>query len=111
MGGLDGLAEVLVGKTLEQSMMEVLEEEELASLQRRRGDVFAISFFGFKVCFKLCSLLCSLRRAVSRHQEDFEKRRNAELLEVPKPPGILMVGLRIPLRVPLRILLRMLWRS
>jgi len=42
--------EVLVGKTLEQSMMEVLEEEELASLQR--------------------------------HQEDFEKRRNAELLEV-----------------------------
>ena len=26
--------EVLVGKTLEQSMMEVLEEEELASLQR-----------------------------------------------------------------------------
>lgn len=42
--------EVLVGKTLEQSMMEVLEEEELASLQR--------------------------------HQEDFELRRNAELLEV-----------------------------
>jgi len=42
--------EVLVGKTLEQSMMEVLEEEELASLQR--------------------------------HQEDFEKRRNAELMEV-----------------------------
>jgi len=42
--------EVLVGKTLEQSMMEVLEEEELASLQR--------------------------------HQEEFEKRRNAELLEV-----------------------------
>eukprot|EP00930_Biecheleria_cincta_P028380 TRINITY_DN1980_c0_g1_i1.p1 TRINITY_DN1980_c0_g1~~TRINITY_DN1980_c0_g1_i1.p1 ORF type:complete len:504 (-),score=152.38 TRINITY_DN1980_c0_g1_i1:186-1589(-) len=42
--------EVLVGKTLEQSMMEVLEEEELASLQR--------------------------------HQEDFEKKRNAELLEV-----------------------------
>merc|ERR1740127_366896 len=42
--------EVLVGKTLEQSMMEVLEEEELESLKR--------------------------------HQEDFEKRRNAELLEV-----------------------------
>jgi len=42
--------EVLVGKTLEQSMMEVLEEEELASLQR--------------------------------HQEDFEKRRNGELVEV-----------------------------
>jgi hypothetical protein len=42
--------EVLVGKTLEQGMMEVLEEEELASLQR--------------------------------HQEDFEKRRAAELLEV-----------------------------
>eukprot|EP00933_Yihiella_yeosuensis_P072478 TRINITY_DN80871_c0_g1_i1.p1 TRINITY_DN80871_c0_g1~~TRINITY_DN80871_c0_g1_i1.p1 ORF type:complete len:476 (-),score=165.85 TRINITY_DN80871_c0_g1_i1:382-1809(-) len=42
--------EVLVGKTLEQSMMEVLAEEELASLQR--------------------------------HQEDFEKQRNAELLEV-----------------------------
>eukprot|EP00931_Biecheleriopsis_adriatica_P070329 TRINITY_DN4410_c0_g1_i1.p1 TRINITY_DN4410_c0_g1~~TRINITY_DN4410_c0_g1_i1.p1 ORF type:complete len:506 (-),score=163.45 TRINITY_DN4410_c0_g1_i1:233-1630(-) len=44
------ILEVLVGKTLEQSMMEVLEEEELASLQR--------------------------------HQEEFEKRRNAELLEV-----------------------------
>jgi len=42
--------EVLVGKTLEQSMMEVLEEEELESLRR--------------------------------HQEDFEKKRNAELLEV-----------------------------
>merc|ERR1719359_1425900 len=42
--------EVLVGKTLEQSMMEVLEEEELESLKR--------------------------------HQEDFEKRRAAELLEV-----------------------------
>lgn len=42
--------EVLVGKTLEQSMMEVLEEEELASLQR--------------------------------HQENFEKQRNAELVEV-----------------------------
>jgi hypothetical protein len=42
--------EVLVGKTLEQSMMEVLEEEELESLRR--------------------------------HQEDFEKRRNAELVEV-----------------------------
>merc|ERR1719486_1775954 len=42
--------EVLVGKTLEQSMMEVLEEEELESLRR--------------------------------HQEEFEKRRNAELLEV-----------------------------
>mmetsp|Transcript_75884 Transcript_75884/g.195527 ORF Transcript_75884/g.195527 Transcript_75884/m.195527 type:complete len:461 (-) Transcript_75884:184-1566(-) len=42
--------EVLVGKTLEQSMMEVLEEEELESLRI--------------------------------HQEDFEKRRNAELLEV-----------------------------
>merc|ERR1719174_2521009 len=42
--------EVLVGKTLEQSMMEVLEEEELASLQR--------------------------------HQEEFERQRNAELLEV-----------------------------
>lgn len=41
--------EVLVGKTLEQSMMEVLEEEELASLRR--------------------------------YQEEFEKRRNAELLE------------------------------
>merc|ERR1719446_412937 len=42
--------EVLVGKTLEQSMMEVLEEEELASLRR--------------------------------HQEEFEKRRNTEMLEV-----------------------------
>merc|ERR1719460_1671023 len=42
--------EVLVGKTLEQGMMEVLEEEELESLRR--------------------------------HQEDFEKRRAAELLEV-----------------------------
>merc|ERR1712039_1125879 len=42
--------EVLVGKTLEQSMMEVLEEEELESLRR--------------------------------HQEDFEKRRNTEMLEV-----------------------------
>jgi len=42
--------EVLVGKTLEQGMMEVLEEEELESLRR--------------------------------HQEDFEKRRSAELLEV-----------------------------
>jgi hypothetical protein len=42
--------EVLVGKTLEQSVMEVLEEEELESLRR--------------------------------HQEDFEKRRNAELQEV-----------------------------
>ena len=28
------ILKVLVGKTLEQSMMEVLEEEELASLQR-----------------------------------------------------------------------------
>jgi len=42
--------EVLVGKTLEQGMMEVLEEEELESLQR--------------------------------HQEDFERKRNAELSEV-----------------------------
>merc|ERR1719161_2015022 len=42
--------EVLVGKTLEQGMMEVLEEEELASLQR--------------------------------HQEEFERQRNAEMLEV-----------------------------
>jgi len=47
---VEPVLEVLVGKTLEQGMMEVLEEEELASLQR--------------------------------HQEDFEKRRNAELLEV-----------------------------
>merc|ERR1719392_503776 len=47
---VEAVLEVLVGKTLEQSMMEVLEEEELASLRR--------------------------------HQEDFEKRRNAELLEV-----------------------------
>merc|ERR1712066_1133177 len=47
---VEPVLEVLVGKTLEQSMMEVLEEEELESL---RG-----------------------------HQEDFEKRRNAELLEV-----------------------------
>merc|ERR1719359_1752971 len=44
------ILEVLVGKTLEQSMMEVLEEEELESIRR--------------------------------HQEDFEKRRAAELLEV-----------------------------
>lgn len=44
------ILEVLVGKTIEQSMMEVLEEEELDSLRR--------------------------------HQEDFEKRRNVELLEV-----------------------------
>eukprot|EP00928_Gymnodinium_smaydae_P003968 TRINITY_DN11394_c1_g1_i3.p1 TRINITY_DN11394_c1_g1~~TRINITY_DN11394_c1_g1_i3.p1 ORF type:complete len:499 (+),score=178.65 TRINITY_DN11394_c1_g1_i3:101-1498(+) len=42
--------EVLVGKTLEQAMMEVLEEEELESLRR--------------------------------HQEDYHKRRNAELQEV-----------------------------
>merc|ERR1719265_791780 len=47
---VEPVLEVLVGKTLEQSMMEVLEEEELESLQR--------------------------------HQEDFEKRRNAEMLEV-----------------------------
>merc|ERR1719310_114924 len=47
---VEPVLEVLVGKTLEQSMMEVLEEEELASLRR--------------------------------HQEDFEKRRNAEMLEV-----------------------------
>merc|ERR1719293_157568 len=47
---VESVLEVLVGKTLEQSMMEVLEEEELYSLRR--------------------------------HQEDFEKRRNAELLEV-----------------------------
>merc|ERR1719213_1514210 len=42
--------EVLVGKTLEQGMMEVLEEEELDSIRR--------------------------------HQEDFDRRRNAEMLEV-----------------------------
>merc|ERR1719214_397028 len=47
---VEPVLEVLVGKTLEQSMMEVLEEEELESLRR--------------------------------HQEDFEKRRNAELQEV-----------------------------
>merc|ERR1719253_1352468 len=47
---VEPVLEVLVGKTLEQSMMEVLEEEELNSL--------------------------------ARHQEDFEKRRNAEMLEV-----------------------------
>merc|ERR1712125_133624 len=47
---VEPVLEVLVGKTLEQSMMEVLEEEELESLRR--------------------------------HQEDFEKRRAAELLEV-----------------------------
>lgn len=47
---VEPVLEVLVGKTLEQSMMEVLEEEELESLRR--------------------------------HQEDFEKRRNTEMLEV-----------------------------
>merc|ERR1719440_863257 len=47
---VEPVLEVVVGKTLEQSMMEVLEEEELESLRR--------------------------------HQEDFEKRRNAEMLEV-----------------------------
>jgi len=47
---VEPVLEVLTGKTLEQSMMEVLEEEELASLER--------------------------------HQEDFEKRRNTEMLEV-----------------------------
>jgi len=47
---VEPVLEVLVGKTLEQAMMEVLEEEELDSLRR--------------------------------HQEDFEKQRNAELLEV-----------------------------
>merc|ERR1719321_1893661 len=47
---VEPVLEVLVGKTLEQSMMEMLEEEELESLRR--------------------------------HQEDFEKRRNAEMLEV-----------------------------
>lgn len=47
---VEPVLEVIVGKTLEQSMMEVLEEEELESLRR--------------------------------HQEDFEKRRNAEMLEV-----------------------------
>jgi len=47
---VEPVLEVLVGKTLEQSMMEVLEEEELAS--------------------------------ISRHQEEFEQLRNAELLEV-----------------------------
>lgn len=106
--GLDGLwsglAEVLVGKTLEQSMMEVLEEEELASLQRRRRDALGcgMHFKHFQtVHFKLC--------IASRHQEDFEKRRNAELLEVPNPPGILLLRLKdslngIPLRIPLRML-------
>jgi hypothetical protein len=47
---VEPVLEVLTGKTLEQSMMEVLEEEELDSLRR--------------------------------HQEDFEKRRNTEMLEV-----------------------------
>merc|ERR1719271_1697212 len=47
---VEAVLEVLVGKTLEQSMMEVLEEEELESLRL--------------------------------HQEDFEKKRNAEILEV-----------------------------
>lgn len=47
---VEPVLEVLTGKTLEQSMMEVLEEEELDSLRR--------------------------------HQEDFEKRRNTEVLEV-----------------------------
>lgn len=47
---VEPVLEVLVGKTLEQSMMEVLEEEELESLRL--------------------------------HQEDFEKRRNTEMLEV-----------------------------
>jgi len=47
---VEPVLEVLVGKTLEQSMMEVLEEEELESLRR--------------------------------HQEDYEKRCLAELLEV-----------------------------
>merc|ERR1719282_652809 len=47
---VEPVLEVLVGKTLEQSMMEVLDEEELESLRR--------------------------------YQEDFEKRRNAEMLEV-----------------------------
>merc|ERR1719444_760585 len=45
---VEPVLEVLVGKTLEQSMMEVLEEEELESLRR--------------------------------HQEDFEKKRNTEML-------------------------------
>lgn len=47
---VEPVLEVLTGKTLEQSMMEVLEEEELES--------------------------------ILRHQEEFEQRRNAELLEV-----------------------------
>eukprot|EP00929_Paragymnodinium_shiwhaense_P123958 TRINITY_DN985_c0_g1_i1.p1 TRINITY_DN985_c0_g1~~TRINITY_DN985_c0_g1_i1.p1 ORF type:complete len:478 (-),score=151.37 TRINITY_DN985_c0_g1_i1:161-1594(-) len=47
---VEPVLEVLVGKSLEQGMMEVLEEEELESLRR--------------------------------HQEEFERKRNAELLEV-----------------------------
>ena len=34
---VDPILEVLVGKTLEQSMMEVLEEEELSSIRRRQA--------------------------------------------------------------------------
>merc|ERR1719446_224307 len=47
---VEPVLEVLVGKSLEQGMMEVLEEEELDSLRR--------------------------------HQEEFERKRNAEMLEV-----------------------------
>merc|ERR1719265_1302270 len=35
---VEPVLEVLVGKTLEQSMMEVLEEEELASLERHQEE-------------------------------------------------------------------------
>ena len=117
------LLQVLVGKTLEQSMMEVLEEEELASLQRRSPNKKKNVFYQhnlvhitynlhtmilFKsilkhelhsikavprklVAFpKLCIAVVFVATAAVapslfwrlRHQEDFEKRRNAELLEV-----------------------------
>ena len=74
--------------------MEVLEEEELASLQRLRitrayteGSGWVghagLSRTGWpsQQVASLCNFkLCEMQR-VDRHQEDFEKRRNAELLE------------------------------
>ena len=123
LGWVLQLLQVLVGKTLEQSMMEVLEEEELASLQRRSPNKKKNVFYQhnlvhitynlhtmilFKsilkhelhsikavprklVAFpKLCIAVVFVATAAVapslfwrlRHQEDFEKRRNAELLEV-----------------------------
>merc|ERR1719321_295707 len=61
---VEPVLEVLVGKTLEQGMMEVLEEEELDSIRRHQDEYEQM---------RNAESLDSIRR----HQEEYEQKKNA----------------------------------